>query len=275
MKKTLHYRNLNKKKLRKTVKKNNLKGGGLSEDCIQKLQRLLLSIPGESYLSSLNRPIDGKLGEITIKSLQQFLLFHEQQQPENRDNILTPIKQPIDGKLGKKTIKSLQQFLLKQEQLQLEDETNILTKLKKPIDGNLGNKTATVLDNWLNEQLSMLENKTLQEHIDILRDYNRDFHSRSQLVEKRAVLHNMFMEFHYIINNQNIEINTTTVTNVNDINKTYLEKTGIIREHLKKLSSSPYFDELMENYNTTKNSFDKFIRQVLHKYLDRLPAPRK
>ena len=50
-----------------------------------------------------------------IKSLQQFLLFHEQQQPENRDNILTPIKQPIDGKLGKKTIKSLQQFLLKQE----------------------------------------------------------------------------------------------------------------------------------------------------------------
>ena len=85
----------------------------------------------------------------------------------------------------------------------------------------------------------------------------------------------MFMEFHYIINNQNIEINTTTVTNVNDINKTYLEKTGIIREHLKKLSSSPYFDELMENYNTTKNSFDKFIRQVLHKYLDRLPAPRK
>ena len=225
MKKTLHYRNLNKKKLRKTVKKNNINGGGLGKDCIQKLQILLLSIPGENYLSTLNRPIDGKLGEITIKSLQQFLLFQEQQQPEN--------------------------------------ETNILTKLKNPIDGNLGNETATVLDNWLDEQLSMLQNKTLQEHIDILREYNRDFHSRRQLVEKRAVLHNMFMEFHYIINNQNMKINNETVNVVNDLNETYLEKNGIIWEHLKTISSLPYFNELMENYTTTKNSFDKFIRQYL------------
>ena len=231
-------------------------------------------MPQERYLSTLNRPIDGNLGKITIKSLQQFLLFHEQQ-PENETNILTQLKNPIDGNLGKKTIKSLQQFLLNQEQLQPEDKTNILTKLKKPIDGNLGNKTATVLDNWLNEQMSMLENKTLDGHRDILGEYNRDFHSRTQLVEKRAVLHNMFMEFHYIINNQNIEINTTTVTVINDLNETYLEKNGVIREHLKKLSSSPYFDELMENYTTTKNSFDKFIRQLLQKYLDRLPVPRK
>ena len=265
MKKTLHYRNLNKKKLRKTVKKNNLKGGGLSEDCIQKLQRLLLSIPGESYLSTLNRPIDGKLGEITIKSLQQFLLFHEQQS-QNETNILTQLKKPIDGNLGKKTIKSLQQFLLKQELIQPEDTTNILTKLKKPIDGNLGNKTVTVLDNWLNEQLSMLQNKTLEEHIAILGDYNRDFHSRRQLVEKRAVLHNMFMEFHYIIKNQNIEINNETVTVVNHLNETYLEKNGIIREHLKKLSSSPYFNELMKNYTTTKivlkNLVDNYYKNI-------------
>ena len=266
MKKTLHYRNLNKNKLRKTVKKNNLNGGGLSDDCIQKLQRLLLSIPGESYLSTLNRPIDGKLGEITIKSLQQFLLFHEQQQPENETNILTQLKKPIDGNLGKKTIKSLQQFLLKQELIQPEDTTNILTKLKKPIDGNLGNKTVTVLDNWLNEQLSMLQNKTLEEHIAILGDYNRDFHSRRQLVEKRAVLHNMFMEFHYIIKNKNIEINNETVTVVNHLNETYLEKNGIIREHLKKLSSSPYFNELMKNYTTTKivlkNLVDNYYKYI-------------
>ena len=165
--------------------------------------------------------------------------------------------------MGEITIKSLQQFLLFQEQQQPENETNILTKLKNPIDGNLGNETATVLDNWLDEQLSMLQNKTLQEHIDILREYNRDFHSRRQLVEKRAVLHNMFMEFHYIINNQNMKINNETVNVVNDLNETYLEKNGIIWEHLKTISSLPYFNELMENYTTTKNSFDKFIRQYL------------
>ena len=260
MKKTLHYRNKNKNKmkLRKTIKKNNQNGGGLSADCIRNLQTLLLSMPRERYLSTLNRPIDGILGENTIKSLQQFLLSREHQEPDNETNILTQLKKPIDGKWGKKSIKSLQQFLLKQELLEPEDKTNILTKLKKPIDGNLGNKTATSLDNWLNEQLSMLQNKTLENHIAILRDYNRDFHSRTQLVEKRAVLHNMLMEFHYIINNPYIEINTV-INELKQLKKTYLEKNGIIWDHLKSISGSPYYDELMENYTNTKNRFDKFI----------------
>jgi hypothetical protein len=246
MKNTKKYRNNKTRTLRK---RRNMLGHGMSTECIKKLQRFLLSIPEERYLTQLKKPIDGVFGKITIQSLQTFLLSHELE-----SGTLSKLKEPIDGKFGEKSVKSLQEFLLNHEP---ENDINILTQLKKPIDGRFGSKTMTSLEHWLDIQLSLLERKTIEEHKRMLRNYHSDFHSRNNFREKRAVLNNMFNELQYIINNPDIELDDIIL-----IYDTYLKKSTIMWSNLleitkSKSSEEALYNELMENYTITNNSFKK------------------